>query len=297
MVPHKSRRFRTILDLSFTIRLETGERVPSVNESTRKSAPQGAINQLGHSLGRIIHAFASTSEEEKVFMAKWDIKDGFWRLDCQDGEEWNFAYVLPQQDGPSTTLVVPNSLQMGWIESPPYFCTASETSRDVADIYIETPVGSRPPHKFLPHTQVSAGCKALPPLAPRGRESFRYLVEVYVDDYIGLVTATSRAQLDHVANSVMCAIHEVFPPNELDGEDPILFKKLIQRDGAWDTIKDILGFCFNGSDKTIWVAEGKRDALINTMRGWLRATTKNATCGIPFHEFRSTLYKVRHAFL
>jgi hypothetical protein len=28
-------------------------------------------------------------------MAKWDIKDGFWRMDCMEGEEWNFAYVLP----------------------------------------------------------------------------------------------------------------------------------------------------------------------------------------------------------
>jgi hypothetical protein len=32
---------------------------------------------------------------QKNFMAKWDVKDGFWRLDGQDGEEWNFAYVLP----------------------------------------------------------------------------------------------------------------------------------------------------------------------------------------------------------
>jgi hypothetical protein len=35
-------------------------------------------------------------DNAKIFMAKWDIKDGFWRLDGQDSEEWNFAYVLPQ---------------------------------------------------------------------------------------------------------------------------------------------------------------------------------------------------------
>jgi hypothetical protein len=28
-------------------------------------------------------------------MAKWDIKDGFWHMDCEKGEEYNFAYVLP----------------------------------------------------------------------------------------------------------------------------------------------------------------------------------------------------------
>ena len=39
-------------------------------------------------------------------------------------------------------MVVPTSLQMGLIEYPPYFFTVSETGRDVAEQYIETPVGS-----------------------------------------------------------------------------------------------------------------------------------------------------------
>ncbi|KAL3793071.1 hypothetical protein HJC23_003079 [Cyclotella cryptica] len=297
MVPHKSRRFRTILDLSFAVRLQNGERHVSVNEATEKMAPQGAIRQLGHSLGRIIHAFASTADDEKVFMAKWDIKDGFWRLDCAQGEEWNFAYVLPQHQGPSTMLVVPNSLQMGWIESPPYFCAASETGRDVAAQYVGMPIGTLQDHKFLEHTQGSEAYESLPPAAPSPRNPFRYLIEVYVNDYIGLATATSRAQLDHVANSVMCAIHEVFPPDETDENDPISLKKLIQKEGSWDIVKEILGFCFHGGDKTIWVSEGKQDALIQTMRGWLRSTAKNANFGIPFADFRSTLYNVRHAFL
>ena len=53
-----------------------------------------------------------------------------------------FFYVLPQKPGMSMKLVVPTSLQMGWIGSPPYFCTVSETGRDVAEQYIEIPVGS-----------------------------------------------------------------------------------------------------------------------------------------------------------
>jgi len=88
----------------------------------------------------IIHAFAQAEEVAKIFMAKWDIKYEFWRLDCEEGEEWNFCYVLPQAEGEPTRLVVPTSLQMGWIESPPYVCAASETGRDVAASYIETEV-------------------------------------------------------------------------------------------------------------------------------------------------------------
>jgi hypothetical protein len=81
-----------------------------------------------------------------MFMAKWDIKDGFWRMDCADGEEWNFACFLPQEEGKPITLVVPTSLQMGWVESPPYFCVATETARDTD--YIETERNSLPTHKF-----------------------------------------------------------------------------------------------------------------------------------------------------
>jgi hypothetical protein len=65
-------------------------------------------------------------------MAKWDIKDGFWQMDCKAGEEFNFAYILPQAASMPTVLVVPALLQMGWVESPPYFCAATDTTRDIA---------------------------------------------------------------------------------------------------------------------------------------------------------------------
>jgi len=71
-IPHKSKAFRSILDLSFSLRLRDGTTLPSVNDSTTKTAPGGAINQLGHALQRIIHAFAEATDDDKKFMAKWD---------------------------------------------------------------------------------------------------------------------------------------------------------------------------------------------------------------------------------
>ncbi len=76
--PHKSKTFQSILDLSFSLRLHNGTTLPSVNDSTTKTAPSGTINQLGHSLQRIIHAFTEANKNDKIFMAKWDIRDGFW---------------------------------------------------------------------------------------------------------------------------------------------------------------------------------------------------------------------------
>jgi hypothetical protein len=55
----------------------------------------------------------------------------------------------------------------------------------------------------------------------------------------------------------------------VDTEDPLAFKNLIKGDGTWDKIKELLGFVFNGTDKTMWLLEGKRDALILFIKIWL----------------------------
>ena len=96
-----------------------------MNENSEKTAPGGTIDQIGYVLLRLTHALAEAPDRAKIFQEKWDIKDGFWRLDCKEGEEWDFFHVLPQKPGMPIKLVVPTLLQMGWIESPPYFCTVS----------------------------------------------------------------------------------------------------------------------------------------------------------------------------
>ncbi len=173
-----------------------------VNATTVKTAPKGAINQLGHSLARIIHAFSKTKDDARIFMAKWDIKDGFWRLNAEDGVEWNFVYVLPQNPGQPIYLVVPTSLQMGWVESPPFFCTASETARDVAQDYCKMKLGSLPPHKFTHYVIGNKAYDELPEQNKNGKP-FRYLLEVYVDDFVSLVMPTSRKQPCIVPRVVM----------------------------------------------------------------------------------------------
>ena len=175
-IPHKSKAFRSIMDLSFSLKLTPHGRVPSVNENMEKTAPVGAIDQIRHVLLRLIHAFAESTDCANIFQSKWDIKDGFWRLDCKEGEEWNFCCVLPHNPGMPKKLVVPKSLQMGWIESPTYFCTVSETGRYVADQYIKNPVGSLAPHKFVKLTEVNLDFSELPN-KDTSNESFNYMME------------------------------------------------------------------------------------------------------------------------
>jgi hypothetical protein len=265
-----------------------------VNDITKKTAPKGAIDQIGEALSCIIHAFAEADKNAKIFMAKWDIKDGFWRMDCAEGEEWNFAYVLPQAEGKPTKLVVLTSLQMGWVESPPYFCVATETSRDVAMDYTENPINLLPPHKFVKYTIGDPEYEALPELQ-KGNNGYVYMLEVYVDDFMNLIIPASREQIRHVAMAVMTGIHDVFPLDDIHNDNPISEKKLKKGEGTYSTRKTLLGFNFNGEEKTMWLEEAKRKKLLTILKEWIRAG-KRRTTGIPFTKFKSTIAKIRHAF-
>ncbi len=227
-----------------------------VNDTTVKMVPQGALDQLGHALGRIIHAFAEAKEDTKIFMAKWDIKDGFWRLDCKVGEEFNFAYVLPQAAGMPTVIVVPTLLQMGWVKSPPYFCAGMEIARDIASDYSNTPIGSITPHKFVNYVRGDNDFNAFPATS-EDNKNCRYGLEVYIDEFMSIVIPTSRDQLEHVATAIMMGIHDVFPTNITDSEDPISEKKLLKGEGEYSLIKTLLGFEFDRKQKTMWLEEEK----------------------------------------
>ena len=64
-------------------------------------------------------------------LAKIDLSDGFWRMLVRESDKWNFAYVIPGAADEPVRLVIPHALQMGWTESPGYFCAATKTGRDI----------------------------------------------------------------------------------------------------------------------------------------------------------------------
>ncbi len=80
------------------------------------------------------------------------------------------------------------------MESPPYFCAASEPARDIATEYCETLVGSLTPHKFIQHMIGSDAFRALPANTPNGgSNSFLYTLEVYVDDFVSIIIPCLRS--------------------------------------------------------------------------------------------------------
>jgi hypothetical protein len=89
----------------------------------------------------------------------------------------------------------------------------------------------------------------------------KYLLEVYVDDFILLAIATTKEQLEHVARAVMHGIHDVFLEDEDDSNDPLSLKKLLKNDGQWALVKDLLGFDFDGDAKTMMLRRRRKGSF------------------------------------
>ena len=223
LVPHKSRQYRTILDLSFKLRYKGGI-IPSVNDSIKRQAPAESMIQLGNCIQRIIYTLATNYDPNHPFaFAKMELKDGFWRMLVSEADAWNFCYVLPShlpnQLLDDVDIVVPSSLQMGWCESPPYFCAATETARDVIESLLQSDI-DLPDHRFLDK------------MLEQGHHLHRLeaaafttnLLEVFVDDFCAMTNNLSTAHLTKFSKALIHGIHSVFPPPEVtthQGEDPI----------------------------------------------------------------------------
>jgi hypothetical protein len=173
------------------------------------------------------------------------------------------------------------------------FLAVSETARDVAVDYIETEVGALPTHNFL-HWVGADKVPVRAQMEHGGR--LHHLVEVYVDDNIACIIPTTKQQVEHVARGILHGIHGVFPPSEDDSTDPILNKKLRKGEGTFETSKCLLGFEFDGVEKTIWLEDAKRASLLQILHQWIRGAVKGKH-GIPFAEFESVVAKLRHAFM
>lgn len=289
-IPHKTRKYRKLLDLSWAL-----DGLKSVNASTDlRQAPLNAMNQLGKVLPRLIHTLATTEDPTPLLFAKLDIKDGFWRVVMNENDRWNHAYVLPQRHpGEDVLIVIPTSIQMGWTLSPPFFCAATETARDVGEDLANQPPGSLPTH---PDEDEMHGPRSdLPRLkewTEGAHDAITRLLEVYVDDFIGLISAHNEESVKHFSRAMLHAIHSVFPPPDITdhkGEDPISRSKLKKGEGLWQTRKEILGWILDGLARTIELPPDKVEKLQKMIQKAKRSK------GLRTGDFLSLRGKLRHA--
>jgi hypothetical protein len=296
VVPQKDRRGRLILDLSFPVYPKRTQSNPrpepiqaGVNATTAKLAPQEPVREIGNVFRRVITLLDSVDLDEVVMLSKIDLSDGFWRMLVQEDEQLNFAYVMPDPPGFPIRIVVPAALQMGWAESPAYFCTATETARDIIQGLVAAEV-ELPPHCLEEYMRPAKSAKRSKSDSPA------HGTYVYVDDFIGAAVENKDGTLlGRMTRGILHGIHSVFPApavtGHVGGKDPISLKKLQRGDGQWHHEKELLGFVVNGDTKTVRISEAKSSDIIQEIRRILKKKK------VQLKRYRRIVGKLRHVAL
>ncbi len=69
--------------------------------------------------------------------------------------------------------------------------------------------------------------------------------------------------------AIMTGICDVFPTDIVDSNDPISEKQLLKGERQYALFKMMLGFDFDGKQKTMWLEEEKRAKLLTILHSWL----------------------------
>jgi len=123
VVPQRERRPRTISDYSYF----------GVNDETLNLAPPEAM-QFGKALPRVLQTIHEANPRfGPVYLSTVDISDGFYRMNLRPQDALRLGVLFPSRPGERQLVGIPLVLPMGWTESPPAFCSATETVADMAN--------------------------------------------------------------------------------------------------------------------------------------------------------------------
>jgi len=259
VIQQRNRRPRTIVDYSYS----------GINQAMTKIAP-GYVMQFGRALQRLLQRIVNSNPRfGPVYMCKVDLSDGYYRIPLTSRGCLELAVPIPSTHR-WPLLAVPSVLPMGWSESCPYFCMATET---IADATNKQP---RCSFSTLPHAQdvlaaaqdqlggPTAISSTLPaPLLPQHPIDY---TDVYIDDFMLLaqthrVATTLRRRLFH-------NIHKIFRPNTTEEStaspprrEPISEKKLAEGDCSWDTKATLLGWLVDSVAGTLRLPPHRHERL------------------------------------
>ena len=294
LIPQVGRRGRIILNLSFPVYQDVHGVVTvtqrSMNNTTVLTAPSVPVQEIGKVLPRLLQYMQymrNTPVGLHILFSKLDISDGFWRLVVKDDDAFNFAYVLPQEAGEPCRLVIPAAVQMGWVESPSLFCTVTESTRDLAQHFVDTDT-------ILPYDEVEDQMTiADVPLRAR-TENPTKLLQVYVDDFCYAATqSTDGTHIPKIRRAAVQGIQALFPPTEITkhegGKEPISRKKIKQGDGNFVTLKEMIGVKFDGVQHTVRLPVAKAKLYIKATHAILHRKT------VPLKALQMLVGKLRHA--
>ena len=90
-----------------------------VNEKTLPHAPPEAMMQFGGTLQRILRRICHADPKYgPVYLSKFDIKDGFYRLFLAANDCPRLSIILPLYPEEEQLVATPLACTMGWTQSP-----------------------------------------------------------------------------------------------------------------------------------------------------------------------------------
>ena len=280
VVPQRERRPRLIVDYTFN----------GVNDDTVKMMPNEAM-QFGRALERVLYSIHHANPHHgPVYVSKTDLADGFYRIPLTSSGIPNLGVILPRFPNEEQLVAFPLVLPMGWVESPPAFCAATETVADLANglpasvLLPNHPleeVASTPPEVSTP---LGSQCdpkrsRSAMDAKPRRRHVLRpyrrpiALHDIYVDDFISLIQGSPRRRRRHI-RALLHSIDRIFRP--VDSQDSSVrqhvpsVKKFMKGDGSMQTVKSVLGWIINTTQGTLELPPHRQQrlaAIFDEVRG------------------------------
>ena len=286
VLPYRQVRDLPALMLSPAAVKEERERKPRVlcdhswspvNATTLPHAPPEAM-QFGGTLHRLLRRLRhSDPKYGPVYMAKFDIKDGFYRMFLAASDSPRLAIILPRYDGEDQLVALPLACTMGWTQSPPTFCAMSETIADVTNGRLKAkPSLPAEPHRLNQHAQTQdaftgwapvardlPGCLEQPAVSNSSYKLPITHADVFVDDFI-LLGQGAPPRLDWMRRHLLHAVDAILdtPRTGESRNEAISVKKLSKGDGSWATRKLILGWELDSVRQTLELPSHRRDSCL-----------------------------------
>jgi len=258
-----------------------------VNATTLPYAPPKAM-QFGRTLHRLLCRLQhSDPKYGPVYMAKFNIKDRFYRMFLAPANSPRLAIILPRYNGEDQLVALPLACTMGWTQFPPTFCAMLETITDLTNGRLKAKPSSLPagPHRLDPHAQVQdaftawtlvardlSGCHEQPAVSNAAYKLPITHANVFMNDFILLGQGTltrlgwMRRHLLHAVDAILDSACAGKSRNEV-----ISIKKLAKGDGSWATRKLILGWELDSVRQTLELPTHCRDLCLLLLEDLLKA--------------------------
>jgi hypothetical protein len=202
--------------------------------------------QFGKALQRVVESIVNANPRfGPVQLCKVDIADGFYRVEIRPADIPKLGVIIPSRTEDQEQLIAfPLVLPMGWKNSPPYFCSITETVADVTNERIRR--HHQPPRHRLDRVAdsqegnngkeidqvrsaettapITTAVPAPPPSPASGpsKHPIRQPLgqfDIYVDDFLGMAQGNTR-RLHRLRRTLFHTLDEVLrPKDEADEEE------------------------------------------------------------------------------